>query len=239
MKLEAPIVIKNKQICNQQGELINLRGFTIDTFLTPTKEIPECFCSLDENDPDCTFDDIKRRGCGMIRWNLYWSIIEPEEGRFNEEYLAKLRDYVKLAHKAGLLVYFVPLLSVGKKPFWGTNTYPADKIIDDESAGMYYVNLFSDAMNHAARRLKDCENVIGFSIPQCYEELMNAPVDSDTLSVLITQFIDLLHKKHTQYFFLCETAELYDDAMKNKKESQVNGILASIFLENNHVMLTC
>ncbi|OJF76271.1 MAG: hypothetical protein BKP49_07275 [Treponema sp. CETP13] len=236
MKIEPAILIKDKQICNQNGELINIRGFTLDNSLPEDTSRPLYYCSLDEADPESTFEDIKKRGCSLIRWIIYWNVVEPEEGKFNEAYLAKLRDFIKLAEKIGLLVYLVPMISVEDKPFWGSNTYPADKMIDGEFAGFYYAQLFSEAMNHTARRIKDCENVIGFSLPLCYDKLMNTQVSSNQLSELTSRFMHLLHKKHLQYYFIAETAELYDAAKKNDEKKAA--VLASIFLENNQVMLT-
>lgn len=237
MKIEPAILIKDKQICNQKGELIHIRGFTLDNSLPEDKAIPLYYSSLDETDPESSFEDIKKRGCSLIRWIVYWNVIEPEEGKFNEEYLAKLRDYIKLAEKMGLLVYLVPMVSVRDKPFWGTNPYPSDKIIDGELAGFYYFELFSEAMKHTARRIKDCENVIGFSFPSSYEKFMNTQVSSEQLAAITSRFMHLLRKKHSQYYFICETVELYDVVKKNSTEKM--DFLASIFLENNHVMLTC
>jgi len=122
MKIKPAITIQDRQIFNKNGEPVNLRGFTIDNNSCAS----EASLQIIGDDFDDTFSDIKSRGCSMVRCVVYWDVVEPEEGCFNEEYLAKLRNGIKEAEKNDLLVYLVPKAFSNNKMFWGRNTYPAD-----------------------------------------------------------------------------------------------------------------
>jgi hypothetical protein len=243
MKIKPAITIRDNQIFNKAGDNVNLRGFTIDNF----SAAGETSLNIAEDDFEITFSDIKSRGCSMIRCVVYWDVVEPQEGVFNEEYLAKLRDGIKEAEKNDLLVYLVPRAFSDNKPFWGRNTYPADKIIDEEPAGMYVVRQFTAAMNHLARRIKDCENVIGFAIPECYSELYNSitktesnsSIKSDLAHMLGVLFITELRKKHPQYYFIAEETDSSNTDIWIKEEHPKYNIISGVFLANNHSMFIC
>jgi len=241
MKIKPAITIQDRQIFNKNGEPVNLRGFTIDNNSCAS----EASLQIIGDDFDDTFSDIKSRGCSMVRCVVYWDVVEPEEGCFNEEYLAKLRNGIKEAEKNDLLVYLVPKAFSNNKMFWGRNTYPADKIIDDEPAGMYYVRQFTAAMNHLARRIKDCENVIGFSIPDCYSELYNSSAETnnslkpDLVHQFGVLFITELRKKHPQYYFIAEETDVSNNSIWIKEEHLKYNIISGVLLENNHSMFIC
>lgn len=236
MKVDPAIIIKDNQICNKNGEVINLRAYTVDNFVSNSDKITK----LDTSDLETSFESIKKRGCQMIRWVVYWNIIEPEEGEYNEEYLATLREYIKKAGKSGLLVYIVPKISFTNNTFWTKNTYPIDKIIDGETAGMYYMRCFTDAMNHLARRVKDCENIVGFAIPECFDEIMNASsVAVQTQQDLSMLFMQVLYKKHTQYYFIAEENDKNDiQALKNINQNEYK-IITGVFLANHQILFIC
>ena len=72
-----------------------------------------------------------------------WSDVEANEGEYNEDFLAKLRDELKSLEEKGEFVFIEPVF---------------DKNGDYEQ--------FTASMKHCARRIKDCVSVIGFSIPE-------------------------------------------------------------------------
>ena len=71
-----------------------------------------------------------------------WSEVEGNPEEYNEEFLAKLRDELKLLEEKNEFVFIEAVF---------------DKDADYEQ--------FTAAMKHTARRIKDCVSVIGFSIP--------------------------------------------------------------------------
>ncbi len=75
--------------------------------------------------------------------SVKWSDVEGEAESYNEDYLAKLRDELKLLEEKNLFVFIEPVF---------------DKNAD--------VAQFIAAMRHTARRIKDCVSVIGFAIPE-------------------------------------------------------------------------
>src|SRR5574344_2520000 len=100
-----------------------------------------------------------------------WSDVEPgEAGQYNEEFLASLR---------------LALKSKEDKNEWAVIEPLFDKDDDD--------GLFTAAMKHAARRIKDCVSVIGFAIPR--ELLLNGLASGSPASVYMSE----LAEKHEQY----------------------------------------
>lgn len=96
-----------------------------------------------------------------------WSSVGLDEDSYNEVFLAKLRDVLKEFEEKNCYAIIVPV---------------ADVTV--ESAAQKE-NLTA-SMKHCARRIKDCENVIGFSVP--------AEADKSF-------FIEELSAKHKQYIF--------------------------------------
>lgn len=71
-----------------------------------------------------------------------WSDVEAGAEEYNEDFLAKLRDDLKVLEEKKQFVFIEPVF---------------DKNADYEQ--------FTAAMKHTARRIKDCVSVIGFAIP--------------------------------------------------------------------------
>ena len=103
----------------------------------------------------------------LKRIDIPWSTVELEDGIYNEEFLALLRDQLKKMEETGIFAVLVP---VADKPL---------ETADQEEA-------FINAYNHTARRVKDCTSVAGFElIPQ-----LKAPQDFiDTLAVKHAQYV--------------------------------------------------
>ncbi len=97
-----------------------------------------------------------------------WSKVEMEDEMYNEEFLASLRDQLKDMEPAEQYAILIP-------------------IVDKPLETAEQIELFINAYNHTARRVKDCTSVVGFELPQ----ELNAPQD----------FIDALAVKHAQYVY--------------------------------------
>lgn len=100
-----------------------------------------------------------------------WKTVEISEGVYNEEFLAALRDFLKNVEALG--VYAVVVSE--------TNGTACGAALEQYTA----------AMVHAARRIKDCESVVGFSLPP---EL--AADGEASLS-----FMNAMAVKHAQYVY--------------------------------------
>lgn len=105
---------------------------------------------------------------------LSWAKIEPKDEIYDEEFLANLRNELKSLENVQKFVILVP-------------------VIDKSLKNQEQIELFINAFNHTARRVKDCTNVVGFEIP-C--EIKNAD-----------DFIEALSKKHPQYIYFSESKE--------------------------------
>ena len=81
----------------------------------------------------------------LIKETIFWSTIEMEDEIYNEEYLADLRNKLKAYDEQG---NFAVLLPVVDKPL--------------ETAEQK--ELFINAFNHTARRIKDCVSVGSCSV---------------------------------------------------------------------------
>ena len=75
-----------------------------------------------------------------------WSEVELDDEVYNEEFLANLRDQLKALDSQNKFAILIPEID---KPFEN----PAQK------------EAFTTAMNHTARRVKDCVSVAGFELP--------------------------------------------------------------------------
>lgn len=114
-----------------------------------------------------------------------WSTVEIEEEAYNEEFLAALRDQLKAMDEAGTFAVIVPVV---------------DKPLESEEQKELFINAF----NHTARRIKDCISVAGMELPSELEKLGKASVE---------EFIEVLGKKHAQYVYFTKTNELGDASL--------------------------
>lgn len=110
---------------------------------------------------------------------IKWSSVELDTEVYNEELLAKLRDDLKILDEKGLFVILVPLVD--------------KKFENPEDA-----ELFTNAFNHTARRIKDCTCIAGIELP--YEILSQNSYTND--------FIETLSKKHSQYVYFATEENL-------------------------------
>jgi len=100
-----------------------------------------------------------------------WSQVELDDEVYNEELLAKLRDNLKALEAQNKFAILIPEI---------------DKAFETSDQKEAFIN----AMNHTARRVKDCISVAGFKLPA---KLLEAKIQGD--------FIETLAKKHAQYVY--------------------------------------
>lgn len=105
-----------------------------------------------------------------------WTTVEIEDESYNEEFLALLRDQLKGMENMNKFAVLVPLVD---KPLETPEQF----------------ELFTNAFNHTARRVKDCISVVGYKLPS---ELTAAGFGEGTP---VESFIETLAKKHEQYVY--------------------------------------
>ena len=113
---------------------------------------------------------------------IKWSQVELAEESYNEEYLASLRDELKAMDDAGTFAILIPVL---------------DKPLENADQ----LELFINAFNHTARRVKDCVSVVGFELP---EEIIAKGFDEGSPAV---NFMETLAIKHAQYVYFAKNAK--------------------------------
>lgn len=99
--------------------------------------------------------------------NIPWSTVEIEDGVYNEEFLALLRDELKKMEETGIFAVLVPIV---------------DKTLETPEQEESFINAF----NHTARRVKDCTSVAGMEIAT---ELKDKQNFIDTLSIKHAQYV--------------------------------------------------
>ena len=112
----------------------------------------------------------------FIKIDINWSAIELEDEVYNEELLAQLRDNLKKLDENNHFAIINPI---------------ADKQISSYDDA----DLFINACNHMARRIKDCESVIGLELP---DQIFAQDAAAD--------FMDTLSKKHANYVYFANNS---------------------------------
>lgn len=112
----------------------------------------------------------------LQRIEIKWSQVELADEAYNEEYLALLRDQLKAMENMGQFAILVPVV---------------DKPLETPEQ----IELFINAYNHTARRVKDCVSVAGFELPAPLTEKGFAP------GTPAADFIETLAIKHAQYVY--------------------------------------
>ena len=126
---------------------------------------------------------------------IKWSTVEISDEAYNEEYLAQLREDLKAMEEAGTFAVLVP-------------------VVDKPLEGPEQVEAFINTFNHTARRVKDCESVAGFVLP---EEIAAKGFDASSST---RDFMDTLAIKHAQYVYFVKA----DSASKNGLPGNISTI---------------
>lgn len=154
MKLDPLFQAKDNQLYTIEGSKVELK-------FTEVKDI-DAGCNIA---PDSI--------CNII---VDQKVIEPEAELYNEEYLAKLRDYLKAFEE--------------NKVFAVLTVNPLETADNADSPA---VESYAACVKHATRRIKDCESLAGVWIPDSYAK------DGDAAKVAF--LIDELVKKHGHYVY--------------------------------------
>ena len=117
---------------------------------------------------------------------IKWSQVELAEESYNEEYLAQLREELKALDEAGTFALLVPIV---------------DKPLENADQ----LELFINAFNHTARRVKDCVSVVGFVLPEAITE-KGFSEGSPAVS-----FMETLAIKHAQYVYFSKNPNAPDN----------------------------
>ncbi len=112
-------------------------------------------------------DDSQVDTSTLKRIEIPWSTVEIADESYNEEYLAGLREQLKAMESAGSFAVLVPLV---------------DKPLETPEQEELFIN----AYNHTARRVKDCESVAGMELPA---QLKDKEAFMDTLAIKHAQYV--------------------------------------------------
>ena len=114
---------------------------------------------------------------------IKWSTVEMTDEAYNEEYLAQLREELKQFETQNLFAILIPVV---------------DKPLETPEQ----LELFINAFNHTARRVKDCVSVVGLELAP---ELIQKGFEPDSPA---DQFMETLAIKHAQYVYFVKKAEI-------------------------------
>ena len=131
----------------------------------------------------------------LKRIEIKWSTVEISDEAYNEEYLAQLREDLKSMEEAGTFAVIVPVV---------------DKPLESPEQTEAFINTF----NHTARRVKDCESVAGFVLP---EEIASKGFSAGSPA---QDFMETLAIKHAQYVYFVKA----DSASKNGLPDNISTI---------------
>ena len=104
---------------------------------------------------------------------ILWSKIELEDGIYNEEFLASLREQLKSFEVQKKFAILIPVI---------------DKPLENSEQ----IESFTNACNHTARRVKDCISVAGFEIPAQITDFQDF---IEVLSKKHAQYVYFSHNK--------------------------------------------
>ena len=112
-----------------------------------------------------------------------WKEVELDDEVYNEEFLAKLRDQLKSLEEKNEYAFLLPSV---------------DKAFEKAEQKEAFIN----AMNHTARRVKDCRSLAGFQLPA--EILKKGLKDGSDAA----NFIEVLAKKHEHYVYFAAESDV-------------------------------
>ena len=132
--------------------------------------------TVKENKMFCIKDNSEFDLNALHKIEIKWSQVELEPESYNEEFLAGLRDQLKVLDEKNEFAVLIPVV---------------DKPLENAEQNEFFLNAF----NHTARRVKDCVSVAGFELPV---QLASADDFIDVLSVKHAQYIYFTKDKTIQ-----------------------------------------
>jgi hypothetical protein len=164
-----PRGVAQAKVAKQIGAMMN----AVNKVMTPMVGISAKRLGLRSTKPTTTQkDDVKQENVLRARRNDVNNYNEQQEEVLcpecaNEEYLAQLREELKGMEAAGEFAVLVPLV---------------DKALENPEQEELFIN----AYNHTARRVKDCTSVAGFELA---EKLKDKQAFMDTLAIKHAQYV--------------------------------------------------
>ena len=162
------IYAEGTRFINQEGKEILLQGIN---FVCKEKDKGYIFPEYER-----VFKDFAANGFNLIRLGIFWDGVEPEPGKYDNEYLQKVSEVISKAEKTGLYVLLdmhQDLWSVkygDGAPEWATVTDGADHPTD--CAMWFDAYLRSDAIIHAAEHFwNDDKAPDGFGLMSHYTSM--------------------------------------------------------------------
>lgn len=144
--------------------------------------------SFDFASSHSTLESLKNNASVLI-WNILWKDVESAVDEYNEDLLAKLRLAIKDSQELG----FYSIINLQPRDFalFGTDNLE------------YMKEHFLDALYHTARRLKDCESILGF------EHISDFIPMNDSEKIEYSKLVvDKLYKKHPHYIYFSADSAL-------------------------------
>lgn len=130
-------------LADGDGRALQLRGGNIKT------EEPL------EDASDQALDDLAGRGFDTLRLSVYWHLLEPEQGTYDEDYLAAIAEVLDRAEARGINVIlsfhqdvFGPAFGFGGVPEWATRTDGATFTRQDVWLANYLDPAVQNAWDH-------------------------------------------------------------------------------------------
>jgi endoglycosylceramidase len=161
------------------------------------------------------FVNLKKWGFNVIRLGIFWDGVEPEPGRYDDEYLSKIEQLIDLAGKNGLVVFldmhqdlFSCIYSDGA-PEWATLVDGLEHVRTDLWSESYLISPavqaafdhfwnnrkavdgigiqdhYINMWRHIAYRFKDNQYVIGYDI-------LNEPFMGSEVNLLLPALLSTL-----------------------------------------------
>jgi endoglycosylceramidase len=97
-----PLGVEDQQIVDDQGRQVLLRGANVNALGEYAQADPATEPTAPVTDAD--WDAMAANGFSVVRLIMSWSLLEPERGAIDRDYLAKVRDAVADANARGIYV---------------------------------------------------------------------------------------------------------------------------------------
>jgi hypothetical protein len=187
MKIEAEFTAKDNKLYTTDGEPV-----PVDVMMRAEAAMI-CGKELEDGARKKIISELAASNYRPLCVYLPWFLVEASPEVYNEAVLASLHDFLKEIEPAGLHAVIVPQPDDDSSP---VPLIHYGKLVPDAAA------LFTAAMKHTARRIKDCRSVMGFAIPK--ELLLEGLGGISPAAVYMKE----LSEKHEQYVFFAKKSDI-------------------------------
>jgi hypothetical protein len=187
MRLESEFTAKNNKLYTIDGKLVPL------DVLLRTEAAMICGRELEPGARKKMINELAASNDRPLCVYLPWFLVEISPETYNEALLASLHDFFREIEADALRVVIIPQPDADSSP---VPLIHYGKLVPESA------RLFTAAMKHTARRLKDCRSVIGFAIPK---ELLLDGLDAESPAGI---YMSELAEKHDQYVFFAKKRDI-------------------------------